>query len=138
MVDDFAAFGRKCGAIADALDTGETMRGVAVKLKREAMTVLEADVGSDDAMSNWRRTKAVRIRVRYTEAGTQITMVGLPAGPWQVLEQGRRPGVSRRGRHYSSSRPKGTWSKAVDRMQDRVTPLVEANTARLLARIIGG
>ena len=81
--------------------------------KDESTRAVRSDIG-DVSMSNWRRAKPISIGARFDLSGTSvmITPDRRSRGPWKVLESGRRAGTSRRGRRYSSSSGKGTWSDA--------------------------
>jgi hypothetical protein len=113
-----------------AMEKAATGRGPLIGLAKRSKAILEAearkDMGSDLALSNWRRGKPVRVRVRddfISERGDVVQSLKFtprPLGPMQVITKGRKAGVSTRrksrGRRYGSSRGKGTWDRGRDRV----------------------
>jgi hypothetical protein len=108
-----------------AMEKAATSRGPLIGLAKRSKVILEAearkDMGADIALSNWRRSKPVRVRMRddiTSEQGDAVQRLWFyprPAGPMRVISDGRKAGVSSRrksrGRRYGSSPGKGTWDR---------------------------
>lgn len=137
------------------LEKAVTSRSPLFKTINASKKMLEAegrkDMGSDLALSNWRRGRPVRVRIRdnwVDRAGVneQASMITpRPIGPMVVMTHGRKPGVSNRrksrGRRYPGSRGKGTWTRGRDRVyreaprifkQHQVRDVVSAFTRGLM------
>jgi hypothetical protein len=113
-----------------AMEKAATGRGPLIGLAKRSKAILEAearkDMGGDTALSNWRRGKPVRVRVRddfVSQSGDTVQVLKMtprPLGPMQVITHGRKAGVSTRrksrGRRFGSSRGKGTWVRGRDRV----------------------
>lgn len=113
-----------------AMEKAVTSRGPLIGLAKRSKVILEAearrDMGGDTALSNWRRSKPVRVRMRddiTTEQGDAVQRLWFyprPGGPMRVISDGRKAGVSTRrksrGRRYGSSRGKGTWERGRSRV----------------------
>jgi hypothetical protein len=132
MADTFASFSHKIGVLRDELDGTALQRKldhIGIAAKKDALNALKSDIG-DTSMSNWRRKRQIKIGVRYdflSESEIEVKPTPRSLGPWTVLEQGRRAGRSKpkrrspRGRYYSASKGKKTWSEAV-KIMERETP----------------
>jgi hypothetical protein len=126
MADTFASFSHKIGVLRDELDGTALQRKldhIGIAAKKDALNALKSDIG-DTSMSNWRRKRPIKIAARYdflSESEIEVKPTPRSFGPWKVLEQGRRPGTSKRGRRYGASRGKNTWSEAV-KIMERETP----------------
>jgi hypothetical protein len=165
---DFARVKRKVDATIDGFDAKGIRRiliGVAGKssspaddAKGDVRRAVTADFGADLAMSNWRRTKPVKMRARDEFVGTHaIAIEPSPSkGPWQVAEDGRRGGKpvpKRSGRRVilatpwgprtftganpmiqGGSRPKRTWSTAARAMRSQTQRRVDREKVSILRK----
>lgn len=89
MADSLADCARKFEKLGDLL-TGkhqaEIMRRLGVEAKKDATKATAKDVGSDLAMSNWKRAK---LTSKYeVEGNTRVTLTPTPSGPWKVITEG--------------------------------------------------
>ena len=116
------AVGRKMVSLEKAVTGRGPLIGVAKTTKRTMEFEARKDMGGDMALSNWRRGRPVRVRIRDDFTGPQeMRITPRPIGPMQVITHGRKAGVSTRrrsrGRPISSSRGKGTWTRGRSRVQ---------------------
>lgn len=112
-----------------------TGRGPLIGVIKHSKSLLESelakDMGRDLALSNWRRGRPVRVRVRddFVRAGgalvggsdvVAVKITPRPIGPAAVITHGRAAGVSTRrksrGRRYPASRGKGSWTRGRTRV----------------------
>jgi hypothetical protein len=109
-----------------ALEKSVTGKGPMIGVAKWSKQILESearkDMGADMALSNWRRSKPVKVRVRDDFISPQeLKITPRPVGPMQVITHGRSAGVSNRrktkGRPISSSRGKGTWTRGRVRVE---------------------
>lgn len=130
-VDDFAAFNRKLDRFRDQLDGRQlqaALDAIGKAAKEDAAEAVRSDLG-DQSMSHWRRSRPIQIVARYdfpSDHEISVTPAPRARGPFTVLEEGRRAGVSkgrrgRAGRPVSASTGKQTWTEAAALM-DRRTP----------------
>lgn len=143
MINELPALERKLEGLADAFE-GRALRAAITKAggegKKLAAEALKGDIG-DMSMSNWRRGKPINLAVRYDVKADTAVEIGpnkRAAGPWRVLEEGRKSGTSkgsrkRAPRPVSSSRGKSTWSDATERMEKEL-PIVVADAVRDVLR----
>jgi hypothetical protein len=146
----FDTLARKIGQLQQEMSGANAerhMTAIGVAAKRDALEAVRSDLG-DDTMSGWWRAsgrrpnrKPIPIVTAFTVVGdTQLSIYprGASAGPWRVLEEGRKAGArgdsvgySKRRRlksgevvirEYSRARKrnagatpaKKTWSEAID------------------------
>lgn len=136
--DVAATVGRKMVA----LERSVTGKGPMISTVRKSKRTLEAksrpDMGGDLALSNWRRSRPVRVRIRDSigrDSTAKITP--LPIGPMKVITVGRKAGVSR-GRRYSSSRGKGTWFRARDAASSDASKVFRREQIKDIAKAFKG
>ena len=161
MADDFVTVAAKFDKFADDL-AGRTLSEALGKLgqaaKKDADEAVRGDLG-DLSMSGWWRRKPIQIQARYDVVSDHEVEVGparRAAGPWRVLEEGRRGGGSfdmvlvgrarkdgtrrgrSRGRNVGATAGKGTWSDAERLIEDRTPKRVEAAVSSALRRRFRG
>jgi len=126
---------------------------VALDGKKDVEKVVSGHLGADRKMSNWGRFK---FNSRYDlTSDTTAELYPSPAGPWQVLNFGRRGGhklpkrkrlaykryrtpygirTASRSKPWvgSSSKGKGTWSIAVGHIADNTPERVHKHIRRIL------
>lgn len=134
MINELPALERKLDQLAAGIE-GRAMRAAITKAggegKKLAAEALKGDIG-DMSMSNWRRGKPINLAVRYDVKRDTEVEIGpnkRAAGPWRVLEEGRKSGMSkgsrkRKPRPVSSSSGKGTWSDATEKMERELPKVV--------------
>jgi hypothetical protein len=124
--DELDAFAARLEVMATAIGADglkAVMHEVGVAAKDDVKVAVRGDIG-DTSMSNWRRGRPIQIAARYdfvNASAIQVKPTPRSIGPMSVLESGRSGGVSKRGRRYSGSRGKRTWSTAV-RLIDKTFP----------------
>lgn len=130
-----------------------------------APDAVRADIGGDEALSNFGRGKRkgrVRLTCRYTATEHSARLWPTPSGPWALLELGsyRKPGgwfipskrnaykggrrhvVVVNGQAYAYVRhpgvaPKRTWTKVSAKVAKRAPEIVDAEVQRALREVIG-
>jgi hypothetical protein len=119
----FSALERKLGQLHKEM-SGEAARKALVRVgvdaKKDALQALKADLG-DTSMSGWWKPTAKRPNRKPIEIATAFNVVGdtelqivprgASAGPWRVLEEGRK--ASSKGDTYTYSKRRFTKSKGV-------------------------
>ena len=161
MADTFDSFARRVEQFHDALE-GPPAKALLMKIgmaaKGDAAEALRADIG-DMSMSNWRRGKPFDLAARFdilSDSEVEVLPARKAAGPWRVLEEGRKPGgaydlvqVGRRrkdgtrrgksrGRNQGATAGKGTWSDALAIMDAKTPGRVNAEIENHLRRAFGG
>lgn len=143
MADDLAGFARKLERLqADLVGPGldRALRQVGMKGKTIATDEVRSALG-DTSMSNWRRGRPIQITSRFDVKGptsVEIAPNRRAAGPMRVLTDGRRAGVSRKGRRYGATRGRGTWDRAEQKMQDDLPKVMADHARTVLRRTFGG
>lgn len=146
---------RGFGRLLDSDGMRAVTGSVALDGKKDVEKVVARHLGPDRKMSNWGRFK---FNSRYDlTSSTTAELYPSPAGPWQVLNFGRRGGhklpkrkrlaykryrtpqgirTASRARPWvgSSSKGKGTWSVAVKDIADNTPERVHKHIRRQLAR----
>jgi hypothetical protein len=127
-----------------AMEKAATSRGPLIGLAKRSKAILEVearkDMGGDTALSNWRRSKPVQVRIRddiTSERGDVVQKLRItprPIGPMAVITHGRKAGVSSRrksrGRRYGSTRGKGTWVRGRTRVEREGTRIMRQEKAK--------
>lgn len=116
------------------------MRAVGVKGKQIGNQAIQAAAGGDLSLSNWRRGRPVNLGVRFDTVSAQTLEIGprpRGRGPVRVLTEGRKAGVSKRGRPVSASRGKGTWDRASAEMERELPDVARKHTSKVLRKHFG-
>lgn len=136
VVLDLTAVAAAVGAEARA----DALKAVGLESKDDARKAIRGDLGDLD-MRNWRRRNPIQLGARFDQSDTSVTVIPerRAAGPLQLLEEGRRAGMSkgrkggrraagsakgsargvaRPGRRVGRTAAKHTWSDAVKLMTD--------------------
>ena len=138
--DSLAGLARKVKRLEKELSDESLMKSVGVKGKQIGNDAVKASAGGDLSLSNWRRGRPVNMGVRFDTVGAQTLEIGpnkRGRGPVRVLTDGRKVGVSRRGRPVSASRGKGTWDRASAEMERELPRVAEKHTTKVLRRHFG-
>lgn len=136
-MNDLAAFARKVDRVVKDLSDESLLRAVGMAGKRIGTTAIKADTGGDARMRNWRRGRPVNLSARFDEVGTSAVEIAPAArarGPVRVLNDGRQPGTSRRGRPVSGSRGKGTWGQATADMERELPKVAHDHVTKVLRK----
>jgi len=141
-MSDLARLAVKIERVAKDLTDAKLLQSVGMEGKKIATAALRADVGGDTSMSNWRRGKPANLTPRFdvtSDSAVEITPPKRGKGPWRVLEEGRKAGMSRgtkkrAPRRVSASRAKGTWSSATETMERDLIKVAERHTTAVLRR----
>lgn len=161
MADTFASYAAKIGKFADALE-GPPAKALLVKIgmaaKGDAADALRGDIG-DMSMSHWRRGNPFDLSARFdvlSDSEVEVLPAKRAAGPWRVLEEGRRPGGAfdlvqvgkrrkdgtrrgkSRGRNQGATAAKNTWSDALAIMDAKTPGRVNDEIENHLRRAFGG
>jgi len=139
-MSDLARFAVKIDRVASKLTSAKMLQAVGMEGKKIATKALQDDVGGDTSMSNWRRGKPSNLTPRFdvtSKTAVEISPTKRGAGPWRVLEEGRKAGMSRGSkkrapRQVSASRGKGTWSSATEVMERDLIKIAERHTNEVL------
>ena len=144
MASDLSRLGRKIDGLADDIQ-GKAMRQALGKVGREGKrigdTEIRRDAGGDTALSNWRRGKPINAATRYDHKGDSALLIGprgRGGGVVRVPNDGRQPGVSRKGRPYPGSTGKGTWARASKTMERELPDVVKKAVNTALRKRFGG
>jgi hypothetical protein len=135
-VNDLAAFARKVDKVLDEIDDPGLFRAVGMAGKKLGTAAVQNDIG-DTSMSNWRRGRPINLSSRFdvvSENTVEIAPGKRARGPVRVLNEGRKPGVSRRGRPVSGSRGKNTWSDATEAMERELPRVAHEHVTRVLRK----
>ena len=138
--DSLAGFARKVQRIEKELSDESLMRAVGVKGKQIGNQAIQSAAGGDLGLSNWRRGRPINLGVRFDNVNPSTLEIGprpRGRGPVRVLNEGRKPGVSRRGRPVSASRGKGTWDRASAEMDRELPRVAEKHTSKVLRKHFG-
>ena len=136
-MNDLAAFARKVDKAVKEASDESLLRAVGMAGKRIGTDTIKADTGGDAQMTNWRRGRPINLSARFDEVGTSAVEIapGVRArGPVRVLNDGRKPGMSRRGRPVSGSRGKGTWGRATDDMERQLPKVAHDHVTKVLRK----
>lgn len=136
-MNDLAAFARKVDKVIAEVSDESLLRAVGMAGKRIGTDAIRADTGGDARMSNWRRGRPINLSARFDEVGSSAVEIapGVRArGPVRVLNDGRQPGVSRRGRPVSGSRGKGTWGRATGEMERELPRTAHEHVTKVLRK----
>lgn len=136
VADSFGSFARKVDKISRELTDESMLRSVGMAGKRIGTEAVTRDIG-DLSMSNWRRGRPINLGARFDVLGDNSVEVSPRRGgrgPMRVLNDGRKPGVSRRGRPVSGSRGKGTWSDATQAMERELPKVAHQHVTKVLRR----
>ena len=128
-----------CMQAVEGQTTRETMKRVGIEGKKIVRRQLVKDVGADEAMSNWRRSKPVPLRVWFEQPSDNMIVLepsryGRGRGIWRTLEDGRRAGTRGRYRRratrsrqrpirWGASRGKQTWSRSMAEFESKGSDL---------------
>lgn len=138
--DSLAGLARKVKRLEKELSDESLMKSVGVKGKQIGNRNIQADAGGDLGLSNWRRGRPINMGVRFDTVSAQTLEIGprpRARGAVRVLSEGRKAGVSRRGRPVSASRGKGTWDRASAEMERELPRVAEKHTTKVLRRHFG-
>ena len=138
--DSLAGLARKVQRIEKELTDESLMRSVGMKGKQIGNQAIQSDAGGDLGLSNWRRGRPINMGVRFDNVNPSTLEIGprpRGRGPVRVLNEGRKPGVSRRGRPVSASRGKGTWDRASAEMDRELPRVAEKHTSKVLRKHFG-
>jgi hypothetical protein len=149
-------------------DVQKLMTAVGAGAVRDARSAVPPDLGGDHQFSGWPKAQLdVKFTPHRTRPGVTVHPTQRGAGPWRVAEQGRNqgnasgiagPGINRRTgetarradgtvrrqrarrarRWNGRTDGKGTWSDAVGIMGRKLPARVRSETAKLVARALGG
>lgn len=137
MTDSLAGLARKVQRLEKELSDDSLMKAVGVKGKQIGNQAIQSAAGGDLALSNWRRGRPVNIGVRFDNVNPQTLEIGprpRGRGPVRVLTDGRKAGVSKRGRPVSASRGKGTWDRASAEMERELPDVARKHTSKVLRK----
>ncbi len=137
MADSLAGLARKVQRIEKELSDESLFRAVGMKGKQIGNTNIQADAGGDLALSNWRRGQPINMGVRFDQKNQSTLEIGprpRARGVTKVLNEGRKAGVSRRGRPVSASAGKGSWDKASAEMERELPDVARKHTQRVLRK----
>ena len=140
MADSLAGLARKVKRIEVELSDESLMRAVGMKGKQIGNANIQSDAGGDLSLSNWRRGRPINMGVRFDNVNPSLLEIGprpRARGVAKVLSEGRKPGVSRRGRPVSGSRGKGTWGKATSEMERELPDVARKHTSKVLRKHFG-
>lgn len=140
-MSDLSRFAVKLDRVAKDLTDAKLLQSVGMEGKKIATAALRADIG-DTSMSNWNRKKPINLTPRFDVTSDSAVEIGPPKrgkGPWRVLEEGRKGGMSRgtkkrASRRVSASRGKGTWSSATEMMERDLVKVAERHTTAVLRK----
>ena len=140
-MSDLARFAVKLDRVAKDLTSDKLLQSVGMEGKKIATAALRSDIG-DTSMSNWRRGKPANLTPRFdvtSDSAVEITPPKRGKGPWRVLEEGRKAGMSRGTKkrapcRVSASRGKGTWSSATETMERDLVKVAERHTTAVLRK----
>lgn len=140
-MSSFAEVARKADRLSRELGPQgrkKMLVSLAKQAKADYASEIERVTGPDFELRNWRRPpkKRIHFRARYKLFGddTQAGITPAPVGPYKVLDLGRRPGVSKKGRPYSGTRGNGISPAARNKIVTRTPKRAEAETAKAIAR----
>ena len=135
--DSLAGLARKVQRIEKELSDDSLMKAVGVKGKQIGNQAIQSAAGGDLALSNWRRGRPINMGVRFDTVNPSTLEIGprpRGRGPVRVLTDGRKAGVSKRGRPVSGSRGKGTWDRASAEMERELPDVARKHTSKVLRK----
>jgi hypothetical protein len=127
----------KLERVAKDLTDAKLLQAVGMEGKRIGTDSIRADTGGDARMSNWRRGRPINLATRFDLVGDSAVEIApgkRARGPVRVLQDGRRAGVSRKGRPVSASAGKGTWERSTSLMEVELPKVAARHTAQVLRR----
>ena len=138
MTSDLARFALKLDKVAKDLTDAKLLQSVGMEGKKIGTGALRNDIG-DTSMSNWRRGRPINLATRFDVVSDSAVEIGpgkRAAGPWRVLEEGRRAGVSKKRsrRPVSASAGKGTWSDATRQMETELPNVARDHVTKVLRK----
>jgi len=126
-----------CMQAVEGQSTKEALKRVGIESRKIVRRELVKDVGSDEAMSNWRRGRPVTLRMWFEQPSDDMLVVApsrYSRGIWRTLEDGRRAGTRGRYRRratrsrqrpirWGASRGKQTWSRSMSIVESKGSDL---------------
>ena len=134
---DLASFARKVDKVLDELSNEAMLKQVGMAGKRIGGEEIRADSGGDGKLTNWRRNRPINLAPRFDLKGqnaVEIAPTVRGRGPVRVLNEGRKAGVSRRGRPYGASTGKGTWDRATGEMERELPRVAHEHVTKVLRK----
>ena len=158
-MSDLAGLSRKLERLANGIDDPRVIKAAGMAAKRATLDVARDVSGGDGKLSGWGRN-GLKLGAGYDQTGPhEVTIHLRPAGPWQVMEEGRRGGgtiVPRsrgRGRNRtagralmtpwgprasvrgSSSRGKSAITKAAEKSSDESTRAAQREVTQIMREV---
>jgi hypothetical protein len=137
-VSDLAQFTAKVNRLERDLTDETMLNSVGMKGKQIGTSAITSAIG-DTSLSNWRRGRPIDMKSRFDVKGSAV-VIGpnrRGQGPTRVLNDGRKAGVSRKGRPVSSSKGRGTWDKAQDEMERELPKVANQHAVKVIRKHFG-